>query len=380
MTRARDNSAILSTAPTSSGAILQTDLTKTNNFSWAGPEFMPGRNKFLNGDFSVWQRGGTFSFTSANSYGYAADRWFCQSYVGDGGSGSNTLTVTQQTFTPGSAPVAGYEGSYFLRYALSAVGTLGTTNGMQRVQQNLEDVRTFAGQTVTVSFWAKAAVATNITVCLQQQFGTGGSPTVNVPGSVTSIPITTSWARYSSTFSLPSIAGQTIGTGSLLEIAIVSYKQDNITFSYPSGQFGTNTPITLDLWGMQIESGSSVSPFTSSGGNYNSELQLCQKYYWRSYSSGTNNPLTITGICNGSLSIFIQNPVPMRISSGFVIDFSNIVVLDTASTYPITAGTATQVNSLITSFNLTASGLTAYRPALVGSGSGGGWIGVSADI
>jgi hypothetical protein len=45
---------------------------------------------------------------------------------------------------------------------------------------NIEDVRTFAGQQVTISFWAKADATKNIAVELVQGFGSGGSPSTEV--------------------------------------------------------------------------------------------------------------------------------------------------------------------------------------------------------
>jgi hypothetical protein len=44
------------------------------------------------------------------------------------------------------------------------------------LNQNIEDVRTFAGQQITVSFWAKADAAKPIAVEFIQKFGFGGSP------------------------------------------------------------------------------------------------------------------------------------------------------------------------------------------------------------
>lgn len=64
-----------------------------------------GRNKILNGDFSIWQRG-----TSLSAGSYTADRWIIV-----GGSG----TVSRQTFTPGSSPVPGYEGQYYLNWTIT---------------------------------------------------------------------------------------------------------------------------------------------------------------------------------------------------------------------------------------------------------------------
>jgi len=218
--------------------------------------FAAGKNKIINGDFGIWQRG--TSFTTPASGSYLADR-FKLFY---GGAGS-TRTISQQTFTPGTAPVAGYEGQFFLRYDQSVAGTGDTFN---QLDQNIENVRTFAGQTVTLSFWAKAAASTTLGVVgLNQQFGTGGSTSTST--NLGTPTITTSWTRYSYTATLPSLSGKTIGTNNFLELR----------FLLPN-----DSTFTLDLWGLQVEAGSVATAFqTASGGSYQNELAMCQRYYQR---------------------------------------------------------------------------------------------------
>lgn len=126
-----------------------------------------GKNKILNSDFSIWQRGTSISVpNSTNTYG--PDRFVAYCTYSAGSS-----TVSQQTFTPGTAPVSGYEGQYFSRL------TCGSTTTVWGYRQRIEDVRTFAGQTATFSFWIKASAA-NATTSIEfaQVFGTGGSSTV----------------------------------------------------------------------------------------------------------------------------------------------------------------------------------------------------------
>jgi len=86
--------------------------------------------------------------------------------------------------------VAGYEGKNFARL----VSTSQTTAGhFCATSQKIEDVRTFAGQTVTYSFWAKASTGTpNIGVAMQQNFGSGGSPSSEVMTSPAVQAITSS--------------------------------------------------------------------------------------------------------------------------------------------------------------------------------------------
>jgi hypothetical protein len=227
-----------------------------------------GKNKIINGDFSVNQR----AFTSTTSSGlFIYDRYNISLSGG-------TVTFSAQTFTPGAAPVAGYEGKNYLRMVTS--GQVGTGD-FAGFSQFIEGVRTFAGQTMTVSFWAKAATGTpSIAPVLQQNFGTGGSPSATVQTNGTPIAITTSWARYSQTFNVPSISGKTIGTNNndFLRLGLWGSLGSALT-SFPALGLQNNT---FEFWGLQVEYGAKATPFqTASGGSIEGELAMCQRYYTR---------------------------------------------------------------------------------------------------
>jgi hypothetical protein len=234
-------------------------------------EYVAGKNKIINGDFGIWQRG--TSFSSATGLGYTADRWFLS------WSGTTTIAVSRQTFTPGTAPVAGYESSHFARIARTA----GSADDY--FLQRIEDCRTFAGQTITVSFWAKANAATTISqVYAAPNAGSGGSGAPSGGGSFSGIAVTTSWARYSTTFTLNSLTGTTIGTGSYVEIV------------FKLGSAMGN--VTLDLWGVQCEAGSVATPFQTATGTIQGELAACQRYFQKSYDQSVTPG---TGSDNGAI-------------------------------------------------------------------------------
>jgi hypothetical protein len=154
-------------------------------------------NAIINGAFEINQRGFT-STTTTGAYGH--DRWAL-------GAVGGTSTYSTQAFTLGAAPIAGYEGTNHARLVSTGQSA---SNSLTALRQSVESVRSFAGQTVTVSFFAKSGSGTpNIVVWLQQEFGTGGSTQVNT--GTTKQAISTSWTRYSFTATLPSISGKTIG-------------------------------------------------------------------------------------------------------------------------------------------------------------------------
>ena len=224
----------------------------TGGYVWQNQQ-MAGKNKIINGDFGIWQRG--TSFSTPVSGAYLCDR-FQASYNGTG----QTFTVSQQAFTPGTAPVAGYESTYFMRYATTVAPSGQTFNG---ILQPIEDVRTFAGQNVTFSFWAKAASATTVGWGWGQVFGSGGSSSIYNDQAYT-LNLTTSWQRFTLNASIASVAGKTIGSGSSLQFYI---------------HFPLNSTFTVDTWGWQLEAGSVATPFSTASGTFQGELALCQRYF-----------------------------------------------------------------------------------------------------
>jgi hypothetical protein len=275
-----------------------TSGTVTLNFdvaNYGGGSYAAGKNKIINGDFSIWQRGTSFSPASGAAT-FTADRWL----VNRNGTGA-TVTVSQQSFTAGTAPVSGYESQYFWRYNQSVAGSTGT---FSNIATRLEDVRTFAGQTVTISFWAKADASRSITPSAEQYFGSGGSSAVYTNGSAQSL--TTSWARFSVTISVPSISGKTLGAGNYLAIY----------FDIP-----VNTAMTIDIWGVQLEAGSVATAFQTATGTLQGELAACQRYFETSYNSGTTPgdgaqgssfQLTGVAITTGQVRAPIFYKVPKR--------------------------------------------------------------------
>jgi hypothetical protein len=206
------------------------------------------RNKIINGNFDIWQRG--TSFTNA---GYSADRWFTTADTNSG------WTVSRQAFTFGQTEVPN-EPTYFLRFAISASNLAGPT-----VQQRIEDVRTFAGKTVTATFYAKVSAGSTFTpgyFRMTQNFGSSGSADAYVVANETLTALTSSWAKYTYTFNVPSIAGKTIGAGNY------------VTFMF---RIPDSTTTTVDFAQVQVEEGTTATAFEQRP--IGTELQLCLRYY-----------------------------------------------------------------------------------------------------
>jgi hypothetical protein len=323
-----------------------------------------GKNAIINGDFSVWQRGTTFTIGAS---GYDADRW--QYAVA---SAVPTGTITQQTFTPGTAPVSGYEGTYYKQYLVTA------NNGCTLLQafMKMEDVRLFANQTVTLSFWAKADATSTATVTIGQNFGSGGSAEVDT--AITSvngvagnnIPLTSSWQRFTCNVTLPSIAGKTIGTSSSLILFL------NLPSSGSNVRNGT-----YSFWGFQLEAGSTATQFTTATGTIQGELAACQRYYWQITSSALYNRFAFGfSFSTTGASILINAPVSMRATPSAA--YGNTLALYNTYFYNLTSISApSAIMSNVINFNVAvASGLTAYTYYQLIDNSGTAYLALSSEL
>lgn len=214
------------------------------------------KNRLINGDFRFWQRNTTFSLAAVSGQ-YTADRWINNS-AGTGG----TRTLSRQSFTPGELEGIGLYSPYYLRLAQTVAQSPQTLN---QLMQKIEDIRTFAGRNVTLSFYAKANTPFVLTTNAIQNTGSGGSGTpVAITGQTNNV--TTSWTKFSWSFQFGSLTGLTLGTNSY----------SAISFDLPLGSV-----VTLDIAYVQLELGTKASYFDFRP--YQAELELCQRYYEKSY-------------------------------------------------------------------------------------------------
>ncbi len=236
------------------------------------------KNLIINGGFDVWQRGTSGSFVGGPKY-VSADRWY--GYVNT----STTITLSRQLFTNGQTEVPNNP-KYYARFDWLGTGS----SQFFSVTQRIEGVQHGAGGAITLSFYARTEQGDNITVGINQKFGSGGSSDVTVTN--TSIDTTSSWQKYVVTVDVPSIAGKTIGTGDNLEI----------TF-YRTGTLNSY----LDITNVQLELGSVATDFEHR--SYGEELALCQRYFWAT-------AFLNTGVYNTDTSVFctLNAPVTFRTS------------------------------------------------------------------
>jgi hypothetical protein len=332
----------------SNGDTIVADSSTSTGLSYQA-NFAAGKNKIINGDFGIWQRG--TSITPVSGYGFGPDRFQTYSY------GTSTTTISRQTFTPGTAPVSGYESQYFCRIL--------STNTSAAIEYRVEDVRTISQGSWTISFWAKSASTQTLTGSVNYFYGTGGSSQETL--SLTMPAITTSWARYSITFTAGSYTGKTIGANSWFGLVIAGAINNN-----------------LDIWGVQLEAGSTATAFETATGTIQGELAACQRYYYRQGGASAYQTMA-TGWGNAaSIQVKTIFPVTMR-TTPTTLDSSTLIFFDQSNAGITVTGlsiVATQSSNQLGYLTVSSvSGQTQYRNYdLAANNSTSAFLGFGAEL
>lgn len=236
-------------------------------------------NRIINGAFDFWQRG-----TSSSGGGYvAADRW-ANGFVG------GTVTQSRQSFTLGDT--LGSNGpTFFLRQTVSGQSL---ASHAANTGQNIEGVRSYAGQTITILGWARRSSGSgNMAVGLDQNFGTGGSPSASVSVAGKTVTLTGSWSAFAVTFDVPSIAGKTLGSNGNDSLSVVFWTSAGSNFNSRTNSLGLQT-IGVDLWGIHIKLGTHTTAATALykqpelGPELVKCLRYCEVREWISTTDGNN--------------------------------------------------------------------------------------------
>jgi hypothetical protein len=279
-----------------------------NGTGWdvATPSFLPpfaAGNVIINGAFDINQR----NFTSTTTEGFGFDRW--AAYFADG-----TTTYSRQVFTPGTSP-SGYEASSFARLQTSGQSA---TSAYAHLVTPLEDVREFAGQTVTLSFFAKAASGSpKIAIEFRQKFGSGGSPSPNLNTYAGQATLSTSWTRQTITFTIPSIAGKVIGTtANTSSLDVVLWTSAGSAFADRTGSLSIQNN-TFDIWGVQLEAGTVATPFRRNAPSIQAELAACQRYYEKGASQMFVGFFTNNAVRNGNTHYRVIKRVTPTVTFNF---------------------------------------------------------------
>ncbi len=234
------------------------------------------RNKVLNGQLGIWQRGTSFSGPTGfanNTVFIAADRWNTSGRGGAPAIPIGNITVNQidqVAFLPGQSDVPN-DPLFYLQRQVIIIG--GGTTDASILGSLIEDVRTLNGQRATLSFWAKGDPG-DLAVNMGQRFGVGGSL-----GNITpeeSFSLTPVWQKYVFFFDIPSIAGKTLGAAPSggLQVRFYSHAGSSVFASGLTVNYTGNFCIT----NLQLEEGEVATPEFEVRPE-GLELRLCQRYF-----------------------------------------------------------------------------------------------------
>lgn len=258
------------------------------------------KNWIINGMFDVWQRG-----TSQTTGGYGSDDRWANEHSG------STKAQSQQAFTVGQTVVPNNP-KYFSRTVVTSVA--GINNFVSKIQK-IEDVTKLAGKIVTLSFWAKADTNKNISIEFIQDFGTGGSTRVEALG-VQKFALTTSWQRFTKTFTFPTITGKTIGADNNIRLTI--WFDAGANFDARTNSLGQQSG-TFDIANVSLVDGSVAVECQNQP--YADVLRDCQRYFCKSFSTEIAPVQGYEDKRGGIVSFFTTTiaqstkfsfPVPMR--------------------------------------------------------------------
>jgi len=310
-----------------------------------GSQLFGFRNKIINGNFDIWQRG-TTPVTTSGVYG-PADRWL----VGVEGT---TFSAAQGTLTSSDALFSSGGAQYYTEITVNSVAGAGN---LCNFGQRLEGVSSLAGKAVTLSFWAKAAVGSpSIGIEISQNFGSGGSASTLGVGQAQ--VLSTTWTKYTKTITVPDISGKTIGTSSYTGLTI--WLDAGSTYDSRSGAIGQSSKV-ISIAQVQLEEGSLATPFEQRP--IGTELELCQRYYetghtYYEFGTATNN--YIRSISNYSVAKRVISTISFTDAAGNVNKITEM--RNTSSTDNITP---TAISMFATTEGFTtshiATGLYGYR-------------------
>mgnify|MGYP006279986531 CR=1 FL=1 len=279
------------------------------------------RNRIINGDMRIAQRGPSNIIGTGTNSAYCVDRWKIDASITTGG-----VTQSNVVLTSSDTPFQyGFKNS--LRITAS---TANTSYSYINTSQNIEGLNisdfmwgTTYGVPVTLSFWMRTNLATNSVVCVTLR-NSGGAYSYNAPVTVTA---SGSWQYVSLSVPAPP-NGSTWLTDNLtgISLTIGGYGSATLSSSPNTWQAANNvgTTTTTNIWstlnnyleftGVQLEKGMIATPFEFRP--YGIELQLCQRYYVQVGGYVTND-VSLLGYGGGAgqnVGGTIALPVEMRIA------------------------------------------------------------------
>lgn len=221
-------------------------------------------NKIINGSFNIWQRGN--SFTGIGAATFTADRWTTNQ-----STATLNKNISRQTLIDTDLPATEAGLEYFLRASYTSGSSTTELVLCNPIELRLNGAASplKVGKIYTVSYYAKCSSDAIIEYGIQCRDLSSSSTNALVIVANTPQNITTSWARYSYSFTM--VSPNTTNTS-----LCVMFRN------------GSGLPINtnIDITGVQLEEGSIASTFEQIP--LSIEINLCNRYYQTSLNQGAN--------------------------------------------------------------------------------------------
>lgn len=276
-------------------------MTQAAVLAQMGSQNQTFRNRIINGAMMIDQRG-TASTPVTTSSLYVTDR-FTQAF------GNASCSFQQVTDAP-----SGFINSLKLTVTTGSAPSAGTNNAMlQKIEGlNVADLAfgSAAASTITLSFWVKGSVIGTYAVAFTNSAfnrsyvatytinsaNTWEQKTVTVAGDTTGTWLTTNGIGLTVLWDF--------GSGTNLNTTAGSWQAGNYYRTSACTTIASTTNATLQITGVQLEKGSTATPFEQR--LYGTELQLCYRYYYK--NSGNVYACTI----GASSAAMWHNPAAYR--------------------------------------------------------------------
>jgi hypothetical protein len=272
-----------------------------------------GMNYAYNGNFAIWQRdnGRISSYTSSGDL-YFADNWIRR----QANTGTSVQTLERKSFDVADTNVENNPKYYIdIKCLATPASAPSIASGRYSVGHVIDNIETFNGSSITVSFYAKCTSSTYKVANVYFARYSGGALVSKT--TIGTVNLQTSWTKHILNYDVPSLSSSTY-SNDYVEIGVDIIPL--VKAAYDANE-PTSTNVTVSLASLVVYNGTYTAPphlFESDV----EKLKKSQKYYYKTYTdsqvigSGTGTALncyTFTHLPNSPYGIF-NFPSTMRSS------------------------------------------------------------------
>jgi hypothetical protein len=374
-------------APSVAGTHTLTLPKATGNIATDATVGLGTKNRIINGDMTIDQRGsGSTSVTSSTTY-VTADRFLFN--VAPAFNSVTTTNVNLDSLTPPAG---------FNNYIGCQVDTGTTVTGdvHYNIRQQIEgynvadlDYGTSNAKTITVSFWVRSSLTGNFSFSLRNSgsnrayvttyniasANTWEKKTITIVGDTTGTWLKTNGVGLTVNWGLGN------STGNFSTSTLNEWIADNATGATTGVDWIETTGAKWYLTGVQLEVGENATPFENR--MYSQELAMCQRYYYKTTTTTSSDryaffyPARVTSATQATVCATYPT---MRTSPSITQSGTGINIGPQGSTTAFSGGWVTPTSAWI---DVTVSGIsmtTGQCVMLNANNNANAYVAMSAEL